>query len=282
MGARPEFRLIASDIDGTLVAADRILSPGTLNTLRHLPELGVAFAFVTGLNPWVTERFVSALGPWSRGICLNGVFTLEGGRRVAGQVIDPEVAREAVSLSLDLGYVPLVYGEDHVSRYLAHQPDGANHGGGMVKIRHLIVERPYQPYVGVESFEALFTVPPAQVAICETPERGAALFPVLDRALGERAYVVLQPGETTWVEIAHPEARKDRGLMAMAHRLGLSAEQVLYFGDNLNDLPVFEAFPYTVAVANARPEISKLAWRTTTSNVEDGVARFIAEWFDLD
>ena len=282
MGVRPEFRLIASDIDGTLVAADRILSPRTLSTLAHLPAQGVAFAFVTGLNPWVTERFVNALGPWSCGICLNGVFTLEGGRRVAGELIDPGVAREAVALSHDHGYVPLVYGEDHVSRYLAREPDGEHHGGGMAKVRHLTLERPYQPYVGVDSAEALFAVRPAQVAICETPERGAALFPILDRALGERAYVVLQPGETTWVEIAHPEARKDRGLVAMAHKLGLGVEQVLYFGDNLNDLPVFEAFPYTVAVANARPEISKLAWRTTTSNVEDGVARFIAEWFDLD
>jgi hydroxymethylpyrimidine pyrophosphatase-like HAD family hydrolase len=222
---------------------------------------------------------VGALGPWARGICLSGVFTLERGQRVAGQFIDPEVAREAVTLSLDHGYVPLVYGEDHISRYLPREPGGASHGGGMVKVRDLIIERPYQPYASVGSFEALFAVRPAQVAICETPERAAVLYPMLERALGDRAYVVLQPGEPTWVEVAHPEARKDSALLAMARSLGLSAEQVLYFGDSLNDLPVFEAFPYTVAVGNARPEIKQLAWKTTASNVDDGVARFVAAWW---
>jgi hydroxymethylpyrimidine pyrophosphatase-like HAD family hydrolase len=281
MSPRPDIRLIASDIDGTLLTPESTLSPHTLRVLSQLPSRGIAFAFVTGLNPWVTQRLVDTVGPWTHAVCLSGIFTLEGGQRLAGRFIDAQVAREAVVLALDHGYVPLVYGEDHISRYLLGPPSGVNRDPGMRKIRQLIAERPYQPYISVEKAEALFTVRPAQVAICETPERGAALYPLLEAALSHRAYVVHQPGEPTWVEVAHPEARKDRGLLALARRLGLGPEHVLYFGDSLNDVPVFETFPYTVAVGNARPEIKELAWGMTASNVEDGVARFVAEWFGI-
>jgi Cof subfamily protein (haloacid dehalogenase superfamily) len=275
MKPKPDFRLVASDIDGTLLTPGNTLSTRTRDTLRQMASRGIAFAFVTGLNPWVTERLIEEVGPWAHAVCLNGIFTLEGGRRMPGRFIDPQVAREAVTLALNHGYVPLVYGEDHVSRYLPL------HDQGMAKVRMLIETRPYQPYVSTESEKALFAVRPAQVSVCETLERGSVLFPLLDEALAERAYVVLQPGEPTWVEVAHPEARKDRGLLALAHKLGLEAEQVLYFGDSLNDLPVFETFPYTVAVGNGRPEVKALAWRTTAASEDDGVARFVAEWFSL-
>jgi Cof subfamily protein (haloacid dehalogenase superfamily) len=271
----PVIRLVATDIDGTLLTPGNELTERTKRILGEIRSLGVDFTFVTGLNPWVTQRLVADVGPWANAVCLNGIFTLEDGRPVPGRFVDPQVAREAVSLVLDHGYVPLVYGEDQVSRYL---PGNA---GAMAEITKLIAERPFQPYTGVSTVEELLAVRPAQVSVCDTPERGAALSPVLQSGLGDRAYVVHQPGERTWVEVNHPDARKDLGLLALAEKLGLAAEEVLYFGDSLNDMPVFETFPYTVAVENARPEVKALAWRTTKSNAEDGVAAFLATWFGL-
>ncbi len=279
-GPRPRFRLIASDIDGTLLNPDSVLTPHTLDVLRQLPALGVAFAFVTGLNPWVVRRWVAEVGTWTHAVCLNGIFTLESGQPVPGRFVDPEVAREAVGLILEHGYIPLVFGEDQVSRYLPESADGR------APLAALIAERPYQPYVPVETVEALFSVPPAVVSVCETPARAAILNPVLHQALENRAYIVYQPGSPSWglrswIEVNHPEARKDLGLLALAGKLGVAPDEVLYFGDSLNDLPVFESFPYTVAMDNARPEVKALAWQTTVSNAEDGVARFLSAWFDL-
>ncbi len=207
---RPRFRLVASDIDGTLLDPDSVLTQRTLGALRQLPELGVAFAFVTGLNPWVVRGLVQKVGDWAQAVCLNGIFTLEAGLPVPGCLVDPLVAREAAAVMLDNGYVPLVYGEDQVTRYLPRHPEG------LEPLQSLIAERPYQPYVPVESVEELFSVRPATVSVCETLARGAALSPLLETALGDRAYVVHQPGSPawgarTWVEVNHPEARKDLG-----------------------------------------------------------------------
>jgi len=272
----PTIRLVATDIDGTLADAVSRLTDRTLQVLNAVHDVGIAVTLVTGLNPWVARRYADAIGPWAHAICLNGIFRLKQGHPVPGMYLDPATAREAVALILNEGFVPLVYGDDQVSRYLPR------HAEGMSVVARLLDERPFQPYLSVDTPEQLFTVRPAQVAVCDTGERAERLYPQLAKALGSRAYVVLQPGAHTWVEVNHLDARKDRSLLALAESLDITQDEIVYFGDNLNDLPVFENLPYAVAMGNARPEVKRLAWRTTTSNAEDGVATFLVQHLGLD
>lgn len=272
----PTIRLVATDIDGTLVDPASRLTDRTLQVLNAVHGAGIAVTLVTGLNPWVARRYADMIGPWAHAICLNGIFRLDQGRTVPGMYLDLATAREAVALILDRGFVPLVYGDDQVSRYLPR------HVEGMVEVAKLISERPFQPYVPVDTPEALFGVRPAQVAVCDTGQRGERLYPQLAESLNSRACVILQPGARTWVEVNHIDARKDRSLLALAESLDIPSNEIVYFGDSLNDLPVFENLPYAVAMGNARPEVKRLAWRTTTSNAEDGVAQFLAQHLELD
>jgi len=272
----PTIRLVATDIDGTLADPVSRLTDRTLQVLNAVHDAGIAITLVTGLNPWVARRYAGTIGPWAHAICLNGIFRLNQGHTLPGMYLDPATAREAVALILDRGFVPLVFGDDQVSRYLPR------HAEGMSEVVKLIDERPFQPYVPVDTPEELFAVRPAQVAVCDTAERSERLHPQLTEALGGRAYVILQPGARTWVEVNHVDARKDRSLLALAEGLDIAPDEIVYFGDSLNDLPVFENLPYAVAMGNARPEVKRLAWRTTTSNAEDGVACFLAQHFGLD
>ncbi|MCJ7549356.1 MAG: Cof-type HAD-IIB family hydrolase [Anaerolineae bacterium] len=272
----PTIRLVATDIDGTLADPVGRLTDRTLQVLNAVHDAGIAVTLVTGLNPWVARRYADTIGPWAHAICLNGIFRLNQGRTLPGMYLDPATAREAVALILDQGFIPLVYGDDQVSRYLPRRAEG------MGEVAKLIDERPFQPYVPVDTPEALFAVRPAQVSVCDTGQRGERLHPQLAEALGSRAYVILQPGARTWVEVNHLDARKDRSLLALAESLDIAPDEIVYFGDSLNDLPVFENLPYAVAMGNARPEVKRLAWKTTTSNAEDGVATFLAQHFRLD
>lgn len=268
--------LVASDIDGTLTDSTGEIPPFTVEVLRALLDGGTPVVLVTGLNPWPARRHVERIEHGVRAIALNGVFLLEDGELHAGQFLDAEVIREAVEGMIDQGFVPLVYGKDGTSRYLPNTESVAH-------VQRLIEERPYQPFEAVDSVEALFDVRPAQVSTCDDLERTGMLFPRLKEALGERAYVVHQPSARmgSWVEVNHPRARKDVALLDLAQRLGVAPEELIYFGDSLNDLPVFEAIPHAVAVANARPEIKEVAWRVIDSNNEEGVAHFLAAWFHL-
>jgi len=274
---RPAIRLIATDIDGTLVNDCGELTSATVQVLRAVQERGVPVVLVTGLNPWPVERYVRQIGQGIRAICLNGIFLLEDGRLSEGQFVAPEVAREAAQVAVDHGYVPLLFGEDRATRYLVPP---TSEGAGEVAL--LIAERPYQPYLAVDTVDALLAVRPAQLSVCDTPSRAAALYPLLDEAVGANAYVVYQPGKRAWVEVNHPAVRKDTALLALAARLGCPAEAILYFGDSLNDLPVFRVLPHPVAVRNAHPDILALAWDIARGNNEEGVALYLSEFFGLE
>ena len=271
----PNLNLVATDIDGTLVNDRREVTPVTLRVLRQLLDRGVLVVLVTGLNPWPTRRYVEQIGHGIRAITLNGIFLLEDGEVHEGLFVDPAVARVAVEIVVAQGYVPLVYGADGVSRYLPVD-------GGMDEVTKLVAERPYQPYQAIDTIDALFSIRPAQVSVCDSDARVAALHSHLDAAFGDRAYVVRVPGRRAWVEVNHPEARKDVALLALASRLGVAPDEIVYFGDSLNDLVVFRALDHCVAVDNARPEVKALAWRTALSNNDDGVARMLAALFGLD
>ncbi len=267
--------LVATDIDGTLANDQGVLSDFTVAVLRQVLDRGVPVVLVTGLNPWPTRRYVEQIGHGVRAITLNGIFLLEDGEVHEGFLVDPAVARAAAEYIVAQGYVPLVYGVDGVSRYLPVD-------GSMAEVAWLIAQRPYQPYRAVESIDALFAVRPAQVSVCDHDARVAELYPSLTAAFGDRAYVVYAPGRRAWVEVNHPQARKDVALLALAARLGIAPEAIVYFGDSLNDLVVFRALPHSVAVENARPEVKALAWRIAPSNNADGVARMVAELLGIE
>jgi len=271
----PNLKLIATDIDGTLTNDQRDITPVTLHALQTLRRRGVPVVLVTGLNPWPVRRYVEQIGHGIRVISLNGIFLLEDDVIQPGRFIAQDVAREAVDVMLAHGFAPMVFGEDAVTRYLPVP-------GGTAEIEKVIAERPYQPYRAVDSVEALFATRVAEAFVCETPERGAIIHPLLEAAVGDRAYIVYQPQVRTWVEVNHPEARKDTALLALAARLGVAPDEIVYFGDSFNDLPVFRAVPHCVAMGNARPEVKALAWRVAPPNTEDGVAHVLMDLFAID
>jgi hydroxymethylpyrimidine pyrophosphatase-like HAD family hydrolase len=270
-----KFRLVATDIDGTLANSEGELSARTVDVLRRLLDDGVPVALVTGLNPWPVRRYVEQIGHGIRAISLNGIFLLEDKKVHEGKFLAPTAARRAASLIADAGYVPQVYGQDLTTRYLPVE-------AGMSVMESLMASRPYQPYAAVSTVDALFDVAPAQVALCDVEPRARQVYTLLEQALGTDVYLVLQPGAHSWVEINHPEARKDTALVRLAQRMDVAPDEIVYFGDSLNDRVVFERLPYCVAVGNARPEIKPLAWRSAPTNDEDGVARTLQTLFELD
>lgn len=273
------LRLIATDIDGTLANNQGELAPETITVLRALLKRDIPVTLVTGLNPWPVRRYLAQINrgqhfPELRAITLNGIFLLEGEELHEGCFTAPEIIREAIAVMLKSQHVPLVFGEDGITRFFP-LPEG------MATVEALIAARPYQPFEAVATVEALFTVRPALVSMTGTAEEAAELYPRLETAVGARAYVVYQPGmQRSWVEVNHREARKDVALLALAARLNVTPEEILYFGDSLNDLPVFEVVSHAVAVENARPEVKARAWRIAPSNDAAGVARFLSELFE--
>lgn len=80
-----------------------------------------------------------------------------------------------------------------------------------------------------------------------------------------------------FLEFSHPDANKSQGLKLWAQHMGLATEDIVVFGDHLNDLGLFAAAGTSVAVENAHEDLKAVAHRITGSNNENGVAMFLAE-----
>ena len=84
-------------------------------------------------------------------------------------------------------------------------------------------------------------------------------------------------GEDYYLEIFSAAASKEAGLRYLREKLG--ADRITAFGDNLNDLPMFDAADEKIAVNNAAEELKKRADRVIGANTENGVAVYLEEWF---
>jgi HAD superfamily hydrolase (TIGR01484 family) len=80
------------------------------------------------------------------------------------------------------------------------------------------------------------------------------------------------------VEISPASVSKASGVELVAERLGLSRDELVVFGDDYNDIPMFRHCPNGVAMANAIPELMAIAADITASNDEDGVALKVEQW----
>jgi hydroxymethylpyrimidine pyrophosphatase-like HAD family hydrolase len=111
------------------------------------------------------------------------------------------------------------------------------------------------------------------------PEVQARLRPRIAGRLGNSVYVA--QALRTFLEVMDAEVSKGKGLKFIMERCSLKSEEVIAFGDDENDLPMFEAAGFSAAPFNAKDTVKAKADLVIGSNAEDGVAAFLEEFFGL-
>jgi Cof subfamily protein (haloacid dehalogenase superfamily) len=258
----PPFRLVATDLDGTLLRDDGTVSPYTAGVLARVRAAGIPVVFVTARPPRRAREIARSVGLGGLAICGNGaiVYDLDSETVVRQALLEAVVAhrligalREAapgVCFAVEAG---LVYGQEPA--YAPHSPHPGDTGGRCDDALVLCAE-------GVTKLIALHPTLPLD-----------ELRPLAHRLAGETA-VVTQSG-APFVEIAAPGITKARALADLCRDLGVAPGEVIAFGDMPNDLPMLAWAGYRVAVANAHPDVLAAADEVAAANNEDGVARVL-------
>jgi Cof subfamily protein (haloacid dehalogenase superfamily) len=268
MTTRPGLpKLIATDLDGTLVRSDDTVSEYTHAVLRRVKAAGIPLVGVTGRGPRIIELCRQdipeadflVLAQGARVVDLTdpaGPVTLRAavvdGTVVAGVIEAIEAVAGPLSImveALDAADAPL-WGEANPAwRYpealeYRSRPD-ALAGPVLKAFAH---SSRYEPD---ELLAIARELPPA------------------------REVTITQAG-LGYIEICPPGVTKATGLAVVAESLGVDPRDVLVFGDMPNDLPMFGWAGWSrVAVAGAHPEVRAMADELTLSNDEDGVARYL-------
>lgn len=267
--------LYLTDLDGTLLDNSGKLSPAARRELNDLIAQGVLFSAATARSPASVQPLLAGLDLNLPLILLNGVFLYDYAAQkvVSYAAIDRENAEKAARIYQKYDKNPFLFTFDgkHVRYHYTElrSPEQRN----FYRVRSEL-----QP----DCFFHLDTlcVPEGQDAIYFTImdcyEDLKPLRDELEATCSVRTAFYHDTYTRHWfLEVFSADAGKKNGALALKAFTG--ADSVCAFGDNLNDIGLFEASDTRVAVANAVPELKEKADVIAASNEENGVIRFIRE-----
>ncbi|MEU8780644.1 HAD family hydrolase [Streptomyces sp. NPDC048637] len=254
------YKLIATDLDGTLLRSDATVSERTRQALAAATAAGAAHIVVTGRAvPW-TRHILDALDYKGLAVCGQGGQVYHAGehRLLTSVTLDRQLAGLALSkIEAEIG--PLL---------LAASRDGLE-GEVLVGPGYRVQEGPL-PNVMIDDPGELWAAPLNKVYIQHPALDDDALALAARQVAGDLVGVTVA-GEGI-VELLPLGLSKATGLSLAARRLGLTAKETLAFGDMPNDIPMFAWAAHGVAMANAHDELKAVADEFTASHEDDGVA----------
>lgn len=265
------IRLIASDMDGTLLTTDKRLPQEFRAVVRALKERGVSFCVASGRQYAALRRDLTDLVPEIIFIAENGALIMENDRQL---FIDPlaayelpEIVRAAQGLH---GVYPVVCRanaavvDDTASPEFIHD-----------------MRMYYQDTQVVHGLADLCGAydDVCKVAFFDEGDAATHELPVLQERLGSRLAVILS-GEN-WVDVMRPGVNKGRALQMLQRLKGIGPESCMAFGDYLNDLELLMSVKESYAMENALDEVKRAARHIAPANDENGVMRVIRERFVL-
>ncbi|MFE3635240.1 HAD-IIB family hydrolase [Streptomyces cellostaticus] len=259
MSAGFPYRLIATDLDGTLLRSDESISDRTREALAAATAAGAAHIVVTGrAAPW-TRHVLADLGYDGLAVCGQGAQVYDAGahRLLTSVTLDRQLAGVALAkLEAEVG--PL---------YLAASRDGLE-GEVLVGPGYAVTGNlPATPFTDAAD---LWSAPLNKVYIQHPTLGDDELVDVARRVAG--GFVTVAMAGVGIVELLPLGLSKATGLSLAARRLGLKAAGTIAFGDMPNDIPMFGWAAHGVAMGNAHEELRAVADEVTTSNEDDGVA----------
>lgn len=267
--------LYVSDLDGTLLGDDGRLSETTAGVLNRLLDAGLLFTCVTG-RPFA--RAAAALQGLRLHLPLavcNGAAVVHpaDGRVLRARAIDKMRLGRLMERFAALGASPMVFARCPAGDRLAwlrdtDAPGVLRYVAGYPEPAHLFPADRYDQLLEGEVYQVSLKGGKVQM---EELQRLVAMENHLMQHLQQDDY---HPDEY-WLEIIRCDADKGQALRHLKKLTGV--DRVVCFGDNMNDLPMFEAADQSCAVANACPAALAAANCVIGRNSADGVARWLAE-----
>ncbi|GAA3998757.1 HAD family hydrolase [Deinococcus rubellus] len=248
------FRLVATDLDGTLLSSAGEVSGRSRTALLGVQAAGGVVVLITGRPSRTVLPLAGELGLSGHVICSNGaaIHRLSDGGVEVLWALSPEVLRRAVPVLRaacpDLG-LALEWGTDMQAE---------------------VAYRAAPDSVG-DVLDVLDDGPPVlKVIACSATLSPLELCDLINDRCGQDVHA--STSGAPFAEIAARGVHKSAALSRLCAALGIQATEVIAFGDAPNDLPLLAWAGRGVAVANADAEVKALAQELTLSNDQDGVA----------
>jgi Cof subfamily protein (haloacid dehalogenase superfamily) len=260
-------RLVAFDVDGTLLGRDLVISEGVRRAIARLQDAGVEGCLVTGRMYRATLPFARELNFDAPIICYQGAA-----------VIDPSSDEVLQDISLSNEAVrDLIAAAERDHMHLQLYRNDEYYCEARNRFSNLYASLAMIEPVIVTSLRESFAYSPATKAVVVADADEAQQYAQrMQEYFNGRAYVTRSLPE--FVEVLNPAVDKGKALRFVAARLGVAMEEVAAIGDSWNDAPLLQAAGFGIAMGSAPAELRALAGAVVGDLAHDGVAEAIEKY----
>jgi Cof subfamily protein (haloacid dehalogenase superfamily) len=258
--------VVVSDVDGTLVTDDKILTPRTRLAVQKLHAGGIAFSIISARPPRGLAMLIERLGITAPVIGFNGgVIATPELSTLSSHLLAPDAARHAVEMLTGYGVEVWVFsGQDWLLR---------DRDGPYVELEKQTIA--FAP-TDVGEFGSALDAAAKIVGVSKDFDSLARCERDVRTGLGGSAFVARS--QPYYLDITHPLANKGAALTEIAKLLDVPLAEIAVLGDGGNDIAMFERSGLSIAMRNASPQVQRAADMVTDSNGDEGFAKAIEQF----
>ncbi|NLG25871.1 MAG: HAD family hydrolase [Clostridiales bacterium] len=253
-----QIRMVVTDLDGTWLRGDKTVSEYAEWVAERLRARGILFVVATARPIRAVDRWLPQVR-YDAGVFHNGAVVADQ----SGPIAHFGIARPRQLIAAMLAERPGCRVAAEADDWLHANFDAGEIWPGIEHTRT-------GDFAGIER-----SIADKLILQADTPQDMMNFA----RYLPDELY--LQLSENTIAMVMHRDATKMRGIRLLAEREGIAIEQIVAFGDDLNDAEMLAGCGVGVAMANALPEVRRAADEVCPGNDQDGVARWLADRLGL-
>lgn len=250
------YKAVFSDIDGTLLNSQHQITPKTEEAIKNVLKQGIPFIPVSARPPYAITPYTEQLGTQHGMICYSGALILDKNLTALYSVtLEPQDLQKLNALLADFTHLSISYYagldwfcNDVNNNWIKQESEITGLSAKLLQGNLTDVHK---------------------ILVMGSAEEIQTVEPVLKQAL---PHLSIHRSKDEYLEIMNPAATKAKAIQFMEQHLGISAEQVIAFGDNFNDLDMLQYAGLSVAMGNAPDAIKQAAKEVTATNNEDGIA----------
>ncbi|WP_152394938.1 Cof-type HAD-IIB family hydrolase [Paenibacillus guangzhouensis] len=257
------YKLIAIDVDDTLINDDKIVTEATQQALEQAITKGVTVTLATGRMYASAQAIARQIGMNVPLITYQGslVKNLLDGHVLYERSVPQDAARRIWQYAEEHSLHLQLYIDDQL--YVQVDNEKTQSYAGLSKI----------PYIVEPDFSKLIDQPSTKMLIIDEPDYLDEVAVELRDLLGSGVHIT--KSKPHFLEIMHSEGTKGHALTYLAEHFGCDLSEVMAIGDAWNDREMLEVAGLGVAMGNAVPSLKEIADEITLSNNDDGVAHVI-------
>ncbi len=255
-----KVRLLLSDVDGTLVPHDKVLTERSLRAVRQLHDAGIMFALTSSRPARGMKMFIAPLVLTTPLAAFNGGMIVDPRLNVLEErTIDDAVVPVIISVLEDNGVLAWVY---RGQEWYVRDANGPH-------VRHEAEVCQFEPLV-VDGFDAVSDGVTKIVGASDDTEALITARTTVQAKVGER--VSATNSQSYYLDVTNPRANKGVVVDYLSKRLGVPVDAMATIGDAHNDVSMFERSGLSIAMGNAADDVKAAAQHVTASNEEEGFA----------